>query len=79
MQSEGAEVFLPATFNIQISEDGENFSQLYDEVNVVTKTGQVVFRNYQWKGKAKTRFVKISARSGKEFGGWLFTDEVVVE
>ena len=79
MQSEGAEVFLPATFIIQISEDGENFSQLHDEVNVVTKTGQVVFRTYQWKGKTKARYVKISARSGKEFGGWLFTDEVVVE
>jgi len=79
IQSEGAEVYLPAGFTVEISEDGESYTRLYHQQFEVVKTGAVAFRTCEWKGRARARFVKISAQSSKELGGWIFTDEVIVE
>ena len=79
MQSEGAEVFLPAELQIEISDDNQHFTTIHREENSVTKTGQVQFRRYRWNGKAQARYVKVSARSSTELGGWIFTDEIVID
>jgi hexosaminidase len=78
IQSEGAEVYLPANVSIEISDDGESYTRLYDQKYDVVKTGKVAFRTSEWRGRAKARYVKISARSSRESGGWIFTDEVIV-
>ncbi len=79
MQSEGAEVYLPVWLQIEISDDNQNYTVIHREENAVIKTGQVQFRRYSWKGRAVARYLKVSARSSRELGGWIFTDEVIVE
>ena len=37
------------------------------------------YKNYAWNGEAKGRYIRYQARAGEEFGGWVFTDEIVVE
>lgn len=77
MQVCGPEVFLPATVTISISVDGKEFKQLKHIEHKVVKDDKVSFVNFGWTGEAKGRFVRYQATSG-EFGGFLFTDEVVV-
>ena len=38
----------------------------------------LTFKNFAWKGEAKGRYIRYVARPG-QYGGWLFTDEIVVE
>ena len=42
------------------------------------KDDKVTFTNFGWEGNAKGRYVRYQATSGK-FGGFLFTDEVVIK
>lgn len=77
MQVCGPEVFLPATVTISISSDGKEFKQLKHIDHKVVKDDKVSFVNFGWEGETKGRYVRYQATSG-EFGGFLFTDEVVV-
>lgn len=79
MQVVGPEVFLPVEVIISVSEDGENFTELSRQTHEVVKSDAVVFKNYAWTGDTKGRYVRYQARAGKEFGGWIFTDEIVVK
>lgn len=79
MQVVGPEVFLPVEVIISVSEDGENFTELSRQTHEVIKSDAVVFKNYAWNGNAKGRYVRYQARAGEEFGGWVFTDEIVVK
>ena len=45
----------------------------------VDKADAIVFKNYGWQGETKARYIRYQARAGKEFGGWVFTDEIVVQ
>ena len=60
-------------------EDGKNFTELSRQTHKVVKSDAVVFKNYAWNGEAKGRYIRYQARAGEEFGGWVFTDEIVVE
>ena len=44
----------------------------------VVKDDKVTFINFGWEGNAKARYIRYQASSG-EFGGFLFTDEIVVK
>lgn len=79
MQVVGPEVFLPAEVIISTSEDGKNFIELSRQTHEVSKQDAVVFKNYAWKGEAKGRYIRYQARAGEKFGGWVFTDEIVVK
>ena len=79
MQVVGPEVFLPTEVIISVSEDGKNFTELSRQTHKVVKSDAVVFKNYAWNGEAKGRYIRYQARAGEEFGGWVFTDEIVVE
>lgn len=79
MQVVGPEVFLPVEVIISVSEDGESFTELSRQTHEVVKSDAVVFKNYEWTGATKGRYVRYQARAGKEFGGWIFTDEIVVK
>lgn len=79
MQVVRPEVFLPVEVIISVSEDGENFTELSRQTHEVVKSDAVVFKNYAWNGNAKGRYVRYQARAGEEFGGWVFTDEIVVK
>lgn len=78
MQSAGAEVYLPATFNIAISDDNIDFTPLWDETYPTSLQHSFQVRRYGFSGQAAARYVRIRANYS-QLGGWLFTDEIVIE
>ena len=79
MQVVGAEVFLPETVIISISDDGINFTELQRQHFEVSKETPIRFTDISWQGEAKGRYVRYQAQAGSEFGGWIFTDEIIVK
>lgn len=79
MQVVGAEVFLPETVIISISDDGINFTELQKQHFEVSKETPIRFTDISWQGEAKGRYVRYQAQVGSEFGGWIFTDEIIVK
>ena len=79
MQVVGAEVFLPGTVIISISDDGINFTELQKQHFEVSKETPIRFTDISWQGEAKGRYVRYQAQAGSEFGGWIFTDEIIVK
>ena len=79
MQVVGAEVFLPETVVISISDDGTHFTELHKKHFEVSKETPIRFTDISWQGEAKGRYVRYQAQAGSEFGGWIFTDEIIVK
>ena len=79
MQVAGAEVFLPEPVIISISDDGINFTELQKQHFEVSKETPIRFTDISWQGEAKGRYVRYQAQAGSEFGGWIFTDEIIVK
>ena len=79
MQVVGAEVFLPETVIISISDDGINFTELQKQHFEVSKETPIRFTDISWQGEAKGRYERYQAQVGSEFGGWIFTDEIIVK
>ena len=79
MQVVGAEVFLPETVIISISDDGINFTELQKQHFEVSKETPIRFTDISWQGEAKGRYVRYQAQAGSEVGGWIFTDEIIVK
>ena len=79
MKVVGAEVFLPETVIISISDDGINFTELQKQHFEVSKETPIRFTDISWQGEAKGRYVRYQAQAGSEFGGWIFTDEIIVK
>ena len=79
MQVVGAEVFLPETVIISISDDGINFTELQKQHFEVSKETPIRFTDISWQGEAKGRYVRYQAQAGSEFGGRIFTDEIIVK
>ena len=78
MQVCGPEVFLPAEVAISLSEDGKNFTEVRRIERDVVRDDKVTFVTDSWRGKARCRYVRVEARSG-QFGGWVFSDEIVIK
>ena len=80
MQLSGPYVWLPREVIISISEDGNTFTeQARLHTDVPTTEDRLVFRTYEWDGKASARYVRYHALSNGIEGGWLFTDEIVIK
>ena len=78
MQACGPEIFYPSLFRVSLSADGKNFREVYAFSEKSEKTVQPDVRAYRWKGRAQqARYVRVEA-APSDFGGWLFTDEIVV-
>ena len=73
------QVFLPETVIISISDDGINFTELQKQHFEVSKETPIRFTDISWQGEAKGRYVRYQAQAGSEFGGWIFTDEIIVK
>ena len=43
------------------------------------KETPIRFTDISWQGEAKGRYVRYQAQAGSEFGGWIFTDEIIVK
>ena len=80
MQLSGPYVWLPREVIISISEDGNTFTeQARLHTDVPTTEDRLVFRTYEWDGKASARYVRYQALSNGIEGGWLFSDEIVIK
>ncbi len=70
---------LPETVVISISDDGTHFTELRKQHFEVSKETPIRFTDISWQGEAKGRYVRYQAQAGSEFGGWIFTDEIIVK
>ena len=77
MQMVGPEVFLPVEVIISASSDGTDFTELARITHEIVKSDTI--ERMGWQGDKRARYVRVQAHAGKEFGGWIFTDEIVVE
>jgi len=89
LQNQTSWIFLPSEVEFQISDDGQDFSQVFVESfeneveDLQIKIGDVIFDK-----SVTTRFLKIKAKHigncpdwhpGRSSKGWLFVDEVILK
>lgn len=78
MQSSGPEIFYPSQYTVSVSEDGKNFTQVFDKKYESSKEPILNFKTLTWKGSKTARYIRVQAKSSS-FGGWLFVDEIIVK
>lgn len=77
MQICGPEVFMPSSVDIAVSADGETYDELGHLDHEIIRDDAVTFKNFAWSGRARGRYVRYRASIG-QYGGFLFTDEIIV-
>ncbi len=65
MQVVGAEVFLPESVTISISDDGTNFTELKQYTFEVNRKKLLNFISISWEGSAEDGIYVIQARAGR--------------
>lgn len=79
LQTAGAEIWLPKEVAFLVSDDNENYTELMSRPNVTNpKSEGTLFEQFEWKGDAKGRYLKVKSLRKDGIGGWLFLDEIVV-
>ncbi len=78
MQICGPDVYHPAQVIISVSDDNEQYTELLNESYEVVRDSGITFKTVAWNGSAKARYIRYQARAG-QFGGFIFTDEIVVK
>lgn len=78
MQICGPEVYHPAQVIISVSDDNESFTELLNDSYEVVRDSGITFKRVSWSGSCKARYIRYQARAG-QFGGFVFTDEIVVK
>lgn len=71
-------IYLPAEVTIDLSTDSLTFSTVAHITHNVVRDDTLSFRNYCWQGDTIARYIRYRATRGKQ-GGFMFTDEIVVE
>ena len=79
MQICGPGVFMPKQVIISVSNDGKEFTELTKIDHQVVKDDAVTFKTYGWEGEANVRYVRYQAEIDRNFGGFLFVDEIVIK
>lgn len=73
-------IWMPREVIVYGSEDGQNFTELGRQQNDVDpQIPGFQFRHYGWTGQARARYVRYVALQNGHPGGWIFTDEIVVQ
>ncbi|MBO5703171.1 MAG: family 20 glycosylhydrolase [Bacteroidaceae bacterium] len=78
IEANGAEVWLPATYEIYVSDDNENFTEVGRQTFTIGRHDRKACQTYTWKGKAEGRYLRVKAHRS-EHGGWIFADEIIVK
>lgn len=78
MQICNPEIFFPSEVSISVSEDNVTFKELANIKHPTVKDNVLSFKNFGWQGEANARYIRYQAKPS-DFGGWLFTDEIVVK
>lgn len=79
LQVAGVEIYFPASLHLSASTDGEHFDPLLDETYRVETALPYACRRMEWLGNREVRYLRLQATASPEHGGWVFTDEIVVE
>ena len=79
MQICGPGVFMPNQVIISVSNDGKEFTELAKVDHQVVKDDAVTFKTFGWTGEATARYVRYQASHDRNFGGFLFVDEIVIK
>ena len=77
MQFSGPEIFEPAEIIVAVSDDGQTWMETSRKLREVSRKKDYFIRHFEWNGNLRARYVKVRALQGK-FGGWIFTDEIVI-
>lgn len=73
-------VWLPRRVEIYLSDDGSAFRPLCAvENDYPADEHRPAYRAFGWRGEAQGRYVRYRALSNGRPGGWLFTDEIVID
>ena len=78
MQNAGPDIYLPALFVIECSDDGKHWEELYRRTSEKDLRRGLSFHTWQWTGSCRTRYLRILA-SSHDNRSWIFTDEVIVQ
>ena len=79
MQICGPGVFMPKQVIVSVSNDGKEFTELAKIDHQVVRDDAVTFKNFAWTGEANARYVRYQANIDRNFGGFLFVDEIVIK
>ena len=80
LQLSGPYMWLPKEVTISVSNDGVEYTELETiENEIQTREAQYIGDRFGWEGTAQARYVRYQATSCGIDGGWLFTDEIVVQ
>lgn len=80
IQNPGPYVWVPKEVVISVSDDNQNFVELEKIASTLSAEQEgVSFQQFGWNGKTKTRYIRYQAELNGIKGGWLFTDEIVVQ
>lgn len=80
MQCVGPYVWLPKEVVISVSDDNKEYREIKRIVNTISdKEEGLLFEDFGWEGDAEARYIRYRALSNGIDGGWLFTDEIVVQ
>lgn len=77
MQSDGAWIYLPETFRIEASQDGQAYTLLYNKQHTLEHADRTIYVPWQWRGRTRARYLHIHATPAP--GQWVFTDEIIVK
>ena len=80
MQGFYADIWMPRAVEISVSDDNELFTTLATvENDVPFDFRQDCYREFGWTGEARGRYIRLKALHNGHPGGWIFTDEIIVE
>ena len=77
MQQPASVIYTPSSVEIEVSNDGKNFTKVDKTRCDIQPTGGYLIYPYHWKGQAKGRYVHIKAEL-HEPDSWLFIDEIMI-
>ncbi len=80
MQGFYADIWMPRTVEISVSDDGAEYRTLAEVAHdIPVEFKQDCYETFEWTGETQARYVRIKALSNGRPGGWIFTDELIVE
>ena len=80
MQGFYADIWMPRAVEISVSDDDRHYTPLAAvENDIPFEYKQDCYREFGWSGQTAARYVRLKARHNGHPGGWIFTDEIIVE
>ncbi len=79
MQNKQAWIYYPKTIRILFSENNSDFEEVAIMKNTTsTDVAGIIFKDFEWKGNKKTRYIRYKVEPNDIKGGWVFLDEIVI-